>query len=235
MTDKDTLKQALKAHYQKNQLSDRQLAGLKKLQQNYQPEPDNDDQQPSQVSADQDNKRPLKLAAALFVTLLVGFLSGHFLSSYHYEKLMTEANIQAQHTGSPYNTNSLIRDIAEEITFNHRKLKPLEIETNRFEDLVKYFSMLDFRPYLSSNFTTDGQLIGGRYCSIGSVSAVQFRFENDKGEITTLYQTAYSSDSFKGLPDLEKGEDAVVQYLNGYQVALWVEMGIVMASVTSPE
>ncbi|GLQ32914.1 hypothetical protein [Litoribrevibacter albus] len=233
MTEKKTLKEALKAHYQQTQLSEEQRSGLNHLQRSYQPEQPVD--KSSQRSDDQGKKRAFGLAAALFGTLIIGFVSGHLLSKYQYQKQLQTLEQHTSEVASVYNTNDLVRDIAEEIIFNHRKLKPLEIKTDRFEELVKYFSMLDFRPYLSHYFTPNGQLIGGRYCSIGSLNAVQIRYKNQQDEVTTLYQTAYSPETFSGLPDIEKGEQAITHYLNGYQVTLWVEMGIVMATVTSPD
>lgn len=233
MTDKKTLKQALKAHYQQTKLDEEQLAGLKHLQRSYQPEETADS--PPPAVEEKGKKRALSLAATLLAVLLIGFISGHLLSKYHYQKQLAVIEQQVIDDKPVYNTNQLIRDIAEEITFNHRKLKPLEIQTQHFEELVKYFSMLDFRPYPSHHFKPEGTLIGGRYCSIGTLSAVQIRYQNEANEVSTLYQTAYSPENFKGLPDIEQGEQPVIQYLNGYKVTLWIEMGIVMASVSSPD
>jgi hypothetical protein len=233
MTDKKTLKQALRAHYQQTRLDQDQLAGLDHLQRSYQPEQASESNVPETKAAEK--RRSYQLATALFATLLLGFFGGHLLSKYHYQQQIEQVSLQTAPTSSVYTTDALIRDIAEEITFNHRKLKPLEIQTHNFDDLLGYFSMLDFRPYLSEYFKPEGQLIGGRYCSIGTVSAVQLRYQDAQGDITTLYQTSYDPDAFRGLPDVEQGDSAVTQYLNGYKVSLWIERGIVMATVASPD
>ncbi|MFC3152688.1 hypothetical protein ACFOEK_16750 [Litoribrevibacter euphylliae] len=234
MTEKKTLKQALKAHYQQIKLDDEQRTGLDHLQRSYQPKQETADS-PSPAPEEKGSRRSLSLAIGLFSVLLVGFVSGHLLSKYHYQKQLTEHDQQVTHNTTVYNTNQLIRDIAEEITFNHRKLKPLELKTNHFEELVSYFDMLDFRPYHSHLFKPQGTLIGGRYCSIGTVSAVQIRYQTEQGDVTTLFQTTYNPEHFKGLPNIEAGDQPVTQYLNGYKVTLWIEMGIVMASVSSPD
>ena len=227
--DKKTLKQSLKDHYQKTQLNNDQLSRLQQLQKSHL---SNDKSENTSNQEPAEHQRPsfrsVKLASALFITLLIGFVSGHFLSKQHYQSLQNEsAEVTARELS--------VRDIAEEITSNHRKLKPLEVETNHFEGLINYFSMLDFRPYLSHYFSPSGTLVGGRYCSIGTISAAQIRYRNNKDEITTLFQTEYRPDTFKGIPNIDKGEQAITQYLNGYKVMLWVETGILMASVSSPE
>ena len=44
------------------------------------------------------------------------------------------------------NKNNMPLLIAEEVAFNHLKLKPLEVKANRLQDINQYFSMLDFVP-----------------------------------------------------------------------------------------
>ena len=77
-------------------------------------------------------------------------------------------------------------------------------------------------------------LIGGRYCSIEGVTAAQIRYQNEHGEITTLYETAYKPSVFKGIPNVDQGEQPIIQYIDGYKVSLWMEKGLIMAAVTAP-
>jgi hypothetical protein len=231
MTENKTLKPSLKKHYQQQQLTDTQLAELKKLQEQFETPTASNTSSPN---SPQGKRRSFKYAAALALMLSIGFFSGHQLSTYHYSEQLNDLKAQSLQLKQDDKT-ALFRSIAEEITFNHRKLKPLEIETNQFNDLVNYFSMLDFRPHLPNQFIPEGTLIGGRYCSIGSISAVQIRYKNEENDIATLYQTAYEPSVFSGIPNIEKGEQAVTQYLNGYKVVLWLELGIVMATVSSPQ
>jgi len=129
-------------------------------------------------------------------------------------------------------SDNLVYDIAHEVTLNHVKLKPLEVETQDLVNVVDYFTELEFSPIASQEFSLSGNdLLGGRYCSIQGSIAAQLRYQNAQGNIVTLYETGYSAQLFSGLPNIEKGEEPIEVFARGLRVRIWVEKGLVMASV----
>ena len=74
------------------------------------------------------------------------------------------------------------------------------------------------------------QLLGGRYCSIQSVPAAQLHISApDKQRPQTLYQTEYRKDVFGPLPVLENGDVPVEVNVKGVRVRIWVEKGLLFA------
>lgn len=198
-------KDSVRKEFQKPELSEQQLNKLMAMQQQSDPE----QQSPEIHGRTKDISSWLRyaaLASVLAFTLLAGFIAGDRYSS----------------TDLP-----LTERIAQEVVYNHLKGKPLDIKTAAFAEASGYFSELGFRPFISSLF--DGQLIGGRYCSLQTEPSAQLRYTDEQGNLRTLYQTAYRDDLFAGLPSVEKGEAPVVAYANGIAVTIWVERGIVFA------
>lgn len=132
---------------------------------------------------------------------------------------------------------TLIQQIANEVASNHLKMKPMEVTTGKISDLQSYFTKLDFMPLQSQQIgeNTGIQLAGGRYCSIQGSSAAQLRYKNKKGGYITLFETPYSPELFKQLPDTGKGEKPVVTYARGIKVSVWVERGLLMVSTEKPD
>lgn len=127
------------------------------------------------------------------------------------------------------------RDIAEEVAMNHIKMKPLEIETQSMARIERYLAELDFSPINSRQFSLgQDQLLGGRYCSIQGITAAQLRYADNEGRKITLYETPYYPDRLPPLPHIEKGENPIMIYVSGLEITLWVEKGLLMASV-APE
>lgn len=125
--------------------------------------------------------------------------------------------------------------IAEEVAKNHIKRKPLEITSNKFSDVSAYFTELEFSPAPSQLFASNNYIMqGGRYCSIKSVSAAQLRYTNQQGEAVTLYEVGYDKSKFGELPHIEYNEQPIVHYVKGLEVKIWVERGLLMASVKAP-
>lgn len=128
--------------------------------------------------------------------------------------------------------NDLSFVIAKEVAKNHLKLKPLEVTSDDFEQVKNYFTELDFSASPSDYLSQyDLKMLGGRYCSIQSVTAAQLRYQNKNGEALTLYQVGYDKDIFGQLPDIRK-DSPIVHYVDGLQVKIWVEKGLLLASVS---
>ena len=128
---------------------------------------------------------------------------------------------------------SIIDQIANEVSKNHLKMKPLEVISNDFQNVHQYFTKLDFSPTSSDVFQnavpSSVQLLGGRYCSIKGIDAAQLRYKNEQGSIITLFEAAYHS-QFKDLPNVDDGDKPLEVFDKGVKVKIWVEKGVVMVS-----
>lgn len=136
--------------------------------------------------------------------------------------------------------------IAKEVAKNHMKLKPLEVASPNFSKVSGYFGKghLDFKPvpsvFLAKNNVN--KLLGARYCSIQSVTAAQIRYKNADGKFVTFYEVGYDADKFGDIPTFTalnsepiNSQKTVpkVHYVNGMKVHIWVEKGLLMASVVN--
>ena len=119
--------------------------------------------------------------------------------------------------------------IASEVAANHLHRDPLEIQSNDYSEVQRYFSELDFVIAASSHFNNADGLIGARYCSLKGLKAAQIRLQTEK-QPATLYQVAYDEAVFGHLPDIEKGEQPILRYADGVKVEIWVENGVLMSS-----
>ncbi len=129
----------------------------------------------------------------------------------------------------------LLFAIAEEVSRNHIKLKPLEVNTDSLKQLSGYFTELEFSLVKSNIFNgADQSLLGGRYCSIQGSTAAQLRYQSSLGKVTTLYKAAYDESKFQLLPNVEEGGEPYEVYYRGLFVRMWVEKGLVMVSVKEP-
>jgi hypothetical protein len=121
--------------------------------------------------------------------------------------------------------------IAEEVSYNHLKMKPMEVSSTSLNEVRAYFSKLDFS-LSQSQFVANNnlQLIGGRYCSIQGETAAQLRMQDKvTGNIQIVYQAPYDKELFRELPDLQEGQEPVRHFVNGIGVDVWVEKGILFA------
>ena len=127
--------------------------------------------------------------------------------------------------------DNIAQRIAEEVALNHLKLKPLDIEADQMPTLAAYFTRLDFAVRESSLITASGgmRLLGGRYCSVLAAPAAQLHLQRAEGEVLTLYEAAYDPQTFQNLPNLDEGEQPLVQYARGIRVAIWIEKGLLFA------
>ncbi len=118
--------------------------------------------------------------------------------------------------------------IAYEVASQHLKNKPMDMQTSHFSQLVNYFTELDFKPFAGPLW--QGELMGGRYCSLRTVPAAQIRYHDQQGVRQTLYETEYSEAYFADLPDIGAGQAPLIRAAKGVEVAIWVDKGIVFAA-----
>tara|TARA_R110002049_G_scaffold124479_1_gene279942 strand:- start:26598 stop:27203 length:606 start_codon:yes stop_codon:yes gene_type:complete len=121
--------------------------------------------------------------------------------------------------------------IAEEVSYNHLKMKPMEVASTSLNDMRDYFNELDFS-LSQSQFVINNnlQLVGGRYCSIQGETAAQLRMKDAlTGNIQIVYQAPYNKELFRELPNLQEGQEPVRHFVNGIGVDIWVEKGILFA------
>jgi anti-sigma factor RsiW len=129
------------------------------------------------------------------------------------------------------------QQIAAEVARNHLNLKPLEVRTSDMDEIRRYFDRLAFKP-VNSRLVADAglRMIGGRYCSIQGIDAAQLRMLPAEGdEIQTVYQTVYDPELFKDLPRLENGDTPVDVTIKGLKVRVWVEKGVLFAMTLSDD
>lgn len=120
--------------------------------------------------------------------------------------------------------------IAEEVTTNHTRVKPLDVTSSSIDVVRAQLPLLDFIVQRSSLFLSDGlELVGGRYCTLQGVIATQLVFRDREGNRVTLYQAAYDRRRFGDLP----GETPVIIDQRGTRISLWTEFGVVFALATS--
>lgn len=123
------------------------------------------------------------------------------------------------------------QSIAEEVVNSHLKLKPLDVINMDFKQVSGFFSKVDFLPIQSIGFPSEGKmLMGGRYCSIQSVSAAQLRFNTEHG-VATLYQAPFNVARHYHAPDILQGEPPVILLERGLKVSIWKEKGLLLVSV----
>jgi hypothetical protein len=130
----------------------------------------------------------------------------------------------------------LVAEIAAEVVDNHLHMKPLEIEGNELASVGAYFDRLDFQPIESRYLADIGlDLLGGRYCSLQSITAAQLRFKSlGSDKLHTLYQVGYDPAVFKALPNLDEGDQPISVFNRGVKVTIWVEKGVLLALTEAP-
>lgn len=141
------------------------------------------------------------------------------------------------------NQSALHKQIAMEVVKNHIKLKPLDIQTQSITEIQQFFKQLDFSPISSQQLNklpapsalTTQQLLGGRYCSIKGVTAAQLRYQQSNHGLSTLYQVGYDAKLFGNMPVSERGEPAQDLFVQGLEVSMWVEKGLLMVLVANPK
>ena len=129
-------------------------------------------------------------------------------------------------TPERFDASSISESVAADVAENHINLKPAEIETNNMEDIRQFFDRLNFLPTRSQLINPgEWELIGGRYCSIQSISAAQLRIRNVQTQkLQTFYQVPYDEKLFQNaFPDLTAGEQPLQVSSRGLAIKIWLE------------
>ncbi len=130
----------------------------------------------------------------------------------------------------------LLESIADEVAKNHIKLKPLEVKATELAIVGAFFDRLNFTPIKSNVFgLSSSQLLGGRYCSIKGEIASQLRYVNDLGQPATLYQAILPAELSQHIPNTDKNMEPIQISARGLGIRVWLEKGLVMASVNEGE
>jgi hypothetical protein len=135
---------------------------------------------------------------------------------------------------SPQRVDDPVLAIAEEVALQHIKHEPLEVRGNSITAVEGYFEDLGFALIDPLGDLPDAELVGGRYCSVKGIKAVQLRRQDANGQTQTLYQVPYDAGSFGALPDVGDGEAPRRLLARGLVVDLWVERGLLMALTRTP-
>lgn len=135
--------------------------------------------------------------------------------------------------GVPTSDALIHHKIADEVAANHLKLRPLDVKSDRFVEVRRFFDQLDFVPVQSSWWAqTSATLLGGRYCSIRGKEAAQLRFETPVGTVQTVYEAVYDEDLHRYLPNFRQGEKPLVMSVRGLKVYLWREHDLLFAAIS---
>ncbi|ROS05326.1 hypothetical protein EDC56_0856 [Sinobacterium caligoides] len=199
----DSLREQVRQQIEQVKLEPEQLLQLQQMQQN--------------------TKRPASqwLSIAAVITVLIIMPALYFNSPNGLSLQSASGSAQV----------AMIDNIANEVTKNHLKMKPLELKSESIKQLQEYFSALSFKPLASTQLTalqpTRLTLLGARYCSIQGATAAQLRYSSQPDN-WTLYQVPF--DQFNQL-GLHEGGDSIATYARGLKVTLWQERGLLMVLV----
>jgi len=183
----------------------------------------------------------LSAACALFAIVTFSAVTTLYLNP-----SATTQNIANINQGTNNSPKGIANKIAEEVALNHLTLKPLDKESPIVAELQNYFTQLEFSPFESKHALTlaalsGKHLLGGRYCSIQGVTALQLRYantyssnitlsESSKGA-ATLYQVNYESSIHGAIPNIENNEAPIQINQRGLNIQIWLEKGLLMALV----
>lgn len=200
---KDSLKKQVRAHVERERLDERQHSELQELIQGLQ----------TRHSVDRRLSRRAFLAGVATAAGVAALSLGTWQLSRPRQALTPQ-------------------QLGAEVLRNHQGLKPLDINTSRFEQLERYFADgLDFGLTRSRVFPHHQLMLeGGRYCSLGGVKAAQIVFRTEDGEPISFYQTRYAPDVFGPIPRLERNQGPLLLNREQHRISLWVESGVLMAS-----
>ena len=114
------------------------------------------------------------------------------------------------------------RQMAAELAQHHHKQLPVEFPASDIFELRKSMTGLGFTPVRPQRFQGT-ELVGARYCGISGQTAAQMKFRMPAGHVITVFQLA-CSDTFVDLDSFET-------LVDGVRVQIWLESGLVIASV----
>lgn len=123
--------------------------------------------------------------------------------------------------------------MADEVAYNHLAASPLDLDSNRLDDLRGAFMSLGFSLLDAQSIEgVPGQLIGGRFCSVASVPAALLRYR-DGDRTHTVYQARFDSERHRGAADIDGGGREVVRHARGVSVCLCNIQGVLVAVASS--
>lgn len=129
--------------------------------------------------------------------------------------------------------DQLLHAIAIEAAVNHIKSKPLDLNSSSWQQISTFFNQLDFQaqPPDAKALNIMQPLLGGRYCSIQGVTALQLRFKMDSGATSTLYQGTLPPEKMQWIPDPGLGQAKAHHDLKGLSISLWQNQGLVFVFI----
>lgn len=154
-------------------------------------------------------KRPKPVLKYLAVAMAAMLVVGFFYSSLIHPTL---------------NKKRIVESYAKEVSYNHAKYLPMEIETGEAQDINNALSKLNFTVANSTRLKEFGKLVGGRYCHIDDQIAAQLRLINQSNDSLTCYQ-------FKQQHNIQF--DKIISH-DKVNVHLWTQDSIVFA-VAAPK
>lgn len=130
----------------------------------------------------------------------------------------------------PGTKNEALWRVAEEVTINHTRIKPLDVTSSSFERIRASLPLLDFSPQYPALPQIKGlELIGGRYCTLQGVIATQLVFRDEYGNRITLYQSAYDPTRFGAIPDANRQQPPAMLIQQGLEILIWQQSGVLLA------
>jgi asparagine synthetase B (glutamine-hydrolysing) len=119
--------------------------------------------------------------------------------------------------------SDMLKKIAKEVIYNHKKNLPPEFLVSQMIELNSRLVKLDFK-VLNSKKMTLATVLGGRYCSIQGQVAAQIKVK-ENGQASTLYQSNFL--------DVDKEKLPYEIISDGVKVTIWVERNILFAKATN--
>ncbi len=120
--------------------------------------------------------------------------------------------------------------MAEEIAYNHLSYRTVDVAGSSIAELRPAFASLGFSlldapadPVLEG-----AELVGGRFCSVASVPAVQLRYRSADGDVT-LCQARFDPVRHREAPDMAVTAAPATVHARGMRVSLCHTQGVFVA------
>jgi hypothetical protein len=119
--------------------------------------------------------------------------------------------------------------MAEEVAYNHLSYRSIDVAGTSIAELRPAFASLGFAllDAPSDPVLVGAELVGGRFCSVASVPAVQLRYRVAGGDVT-LCQARFDPVRHREAPDMAVAAPAVV-HARGMRVSLCHMQGVLVA------
>ncbi len=120
--------------------------------------------------------------------------------------------------------------MADEVAYNHLTYRTVDVEGSSIAALRPAFASLGFS-LLDAPFDPvleGAELIGGRFCTVASVPAVQLRYRAAEGDVT-LCQARFDPVRHREAPDMAVAAAPAVLHARGMRVSLCHMQGVFVA------